>query len=570
MRVVQGVKAPLLRASGQFVAYNTVLHRPCLRNHTRVRAAMAAEVLTKSEVRPGAEAAPVAPVVVFTTPGCPYCKRAKGALKDGGYAFTEVDVSVDKQLRTTLNETTGQRTVPQIYAYGTYVGGCDDLLAKLQDSSFSSLAKSEPAGDAIGCLPDALRSAAEKAAADAQRPTPGPAGRAPTVSPELLAVAASLADPAGGVLAGCNSSDKTFSGKKLLDWLQKNSIQQQQQQQQPGTEALGSRLLASNLVTLAAAVQPSAEDTVALRAGARYRLLSDAPRSVAWGQALNTHYWWGLSPARPAEVVAEDLRSQILGLYDKHLSKDGRFVDYGAMREDPAFWAYVNATAELQRVTLGPLSREALIAFTTNTYNALIIHTLVVHGTAQYKSSTGRVSFFNKAARYNIGGYEYTADDLENGILRGNRPAASTIGMLLGCPKLSSGPFGKGDPRASKLVDPIDPRIHFALVCGAKSCPPIKLYSSENLEEGLQGATEAFCASDVQVDAPSRSVTLSKIFKWYSPDFGKTKAERLRFLLPYLADGPRSALEGLLASDPSAGGITVRHREYDWSLNGQE
>lgn len=36
------------------------------------------------------------------------------------------------------------------------------------------------------------------------------------------------------------------------------------------------------------------------------------------------------------------------------------------------------------------------------------------------------------------------------------------------------------------MVSPVDPRIHFALVCGAKSCPPIKLYTPDNLDEGLQ------------------------------------------------------------------------------------
>jgi hypothetical protein len=36
----------------------------------------------------------------------------------------------------------------------------------------------------------------------------------------------------------------------------------------------------------------------------------------------------------------------------------------------------------------------------------------------------------------------------------------------------------------------MDPRIHFALVCGARSCPPIKLYTPENLEEGLTAAGE--------------------------------------------------------------------------------
>jgi hypothetical protein len=56
-----------------------------------------------------------------------------------------------------------------------------------------------------------------------------------------------------------------------------------------------------------------------------------------------------------------------------------------------------------------------------------------------------------QASRYNIGGYDYVLDDLENGILRGNSPAASTIGMLLKLPWLSKGPFKGGDPRAQHV-----------------------------------------------------------------------------------------------------------------------
>ena len=44
-----------------------------------------------------------------------------------------------------------------------------------------------------------------------------------------------------------------------------------------------------------------------------------------------------------------------------------------------------------------------------------------------------------------------------------------------------------------QVVSPVDPRIHFALVCGAKSCPPIKVYTPTSLQEGLDSATMAFC-----------------------------------------------------------------------------
>jgi hypothetical protein len=50
----------------------------------------------------------------------------------------------------------------------------------------------------------------------------------------------------------------------------------------------------------------------------------------------------------------------------------------------------------LLQVDLSPLSRESLMAFAINMYNALVIHALVVHGPEQYNSPTGRIGFFQK------------------------------------------------------------------------------------------------------------------------------------------------------------------------------
>lgn len=43
---------------------------------------------------------------------------------------------------------------------------------------------------------------------------------------------------------------------------------------------------------------------------------------------------------------------------------------------------------------------------------------------------------------------------------------------------------------------PMDPRIHFALNCGAASCPPIRVYTPDRLEFGLEAAASAFCAGE--------------------------------------------------------------------------
>ncbi len=66
-------------------------------------------------------------VTVYTTPICPYCVRAKALLNRKGIPFTEVDVSQDHERRAWLIETTGKRTVPQIFIGDQAIGGSDDL-----------------------------------------------------------------------------------------------------------------------------------------------------------------------------------------------------------------------------------------------------------------------------------------------------------------------------------------------------------------------------------------------------------------------------------------------------------
>ncbi len=70
-----------------------------------------------------------AEVVIYTTRVCPYCVAAKRLLGQRGIAYKEVDVSTDDAKRAWLVETTGRRTVPQIFIAGESVGGYDDLAA---------------------------------------------------------------------------------------------------------------------------------------------------------------------------------------------------------------------------------------------------------------------------------------------------------------------------------------------------------------------------------------------------------------------------------------------------------
>jgi glutaredoxin 3 len=68
-------------------------------------------------------------VLVYTTPSCPYCVMAKRLLTQKGVAFQEIDVAYDDAKRRWLSETTGQRTVPQIFIDGKPYGGFTDIAA---------------------------------------------------------------------------------------------------------------------------------------------------------------------------------------------------------------------------------------------------------------------------------------------------------------------------------------------------------------------------------------------------------------------------------------------------------
>jgi hypothetical protein len=254
-------------------------------------------------------------------------------------------------------------------------------------------------------------------------------------------------------------------------------------------------------------------------------------------------------------------------MYDEHLSPDGTFVDYAAMAESPAFEAYVDATAELQTVDLRELKRDEKIAFFINVYNAMIVHVTCAVGPPN-AGFFDKLTFFDRF-RYDIGGLLWSCDDIEHGALRGNRPGAASIGAIIGNPRLSPGPFGPNDPRRAHCVLPMDPRVHFALVCGARSCPPIRVYTAANLDAQLAAAAESFVDGDLEcVDADAGTFRCSKIIgEWYAEDFGADDATRLRRVAGYLPRGcaKRETIEAALAR----GGVKLVTAEYDWTLNGK-
>ena len=122
--------------------------------------------------------------------------------------------------------------------------------------------------------------------------------------------------------------------------------------------------------------------------------------------------------------------------------------------------------------------------------------------------------------------------------------------------------FKRNDPRLQFSLDHNDPRIHFTLVCGSRSCAPIRYYESEHIDEQLDIATKNFInSSEVVITPEENKIFLSQIFKWYRNDFGGTN-NLFHFLLKYLDhDEKRDFLKKNLKT------IKVEYLFYDWNLN---
>jgi hypothetical protein len=109
----------------------------------------------------------------------------------------------------------------------------------------------------------------------------------------------------------------------------------------------------------------------------------------------------------------------------------------------------------------------------------------------------------------------------------------------------------------------MDPRIHFALVCGARSCPPIAFYEADQIDFQLDLAAAGFINGPrVKIEPEEMSLSLSMIFKWYRADFGEGRDGVIDTLLRFLDKGDK---KDFLRKNRDR--VRVRYLPYDWSLN---
>lgn len=264
-------------------------------------------------------------------------------------------------------------------------------------------------------------------------------------------------------------------------------------------------------------------------------------------------------PAPPEDLAAHLKQTMDLLKVECFDTAAGR-VRYEAMPGSPAFAAYARLAAALRDFALAGLRSDPdKLAFWINIYNALVIHGVVVLGIRQ---SVWEAGPFFRRVRYLVGGYVFSLDDVEHGILRGNRRPPYRLRRQFRA-RWGGFPFPPEDPRLRFSVQKLDPRIHCALVCGSRSCPPIEAYHREAIDEELETAAAHFVNSPaVEVRPAENGVVLSRIFSWYRRDFEEVNGSLQAFLLRYLLDP--AAREFLAAAGHR---VRIRFKPYDWSLN---
>lgn len=471
-------------------------------------------------------------VFLYTISGCRHCLQAKKSIQELQIPFVEVDIEEYPQCKQEMISRTERKTVPQIFFNNIHVGGMDQLQELISEDEerlqeLVKLVMENPVPEDAPQLPDPETCMKRK-----------DTGEFTCEVDEYAELVKELEE--SGLLSthwqGISCYNKSFNGRKFVDWLtKKKGIDRE------NAELIGQELVKRHFV------HHVKNDGVFVDGDAYYQLLKNSI-----GSALNAT---PISECKQANVkeLGEILRHQILKIYNNFISADGKVVNYEGIGKSEEFKHYERLTLELQRVYLDEETTEEKLAFFINIYNCLVIHASIKKGPPN--GMLQRYKFFNNNC-YVIGGYIYSLQDIENGILRGNKKGIGDIFL----------PFSVNDPRLKIALKKAEPFIHFALNCGARGCPPIKTYSSQNIYNELQMAAEAFLEDDLNldIDEENKVVKLSQIFKWYADDFGQSSTELLTWIHNAMGSSDKQQkLKKVMDGEK----ITITHLPYNWNLN---
>ena len=209
-------------------------------------------------------------------------------------------------------------------------------------------------------------------------------------------------------------------------------------------------------------------------------------------------------------------------------------VDYVALKKDSKdLDAWLKSAGTVTETEFNRWTQSQQLAFLINLYNAATLKLIVDHYPVKSIKDIGSV--FKGPWKQEVVpllGKTVTLDYLEHSVLR------------------------------KKYAEP---RIHFAIVCAAKGCPPLRAeaFVPDKLNEQLDEQGRIFLGTKEKNrwDANAHVLYLSPIFKWFSEDFEKKSGTVVTFIARFL---PKEVQAEILTKTKT---FDIRYTDYDWSLN---
>ncbi len=185
-------------------------------------------------------------------------------------------------------------------------------------------------------------------------------------------------------------------------------------------------------------------------------------------------------------------------------------------------------------------TKEKKLAFWINIYNGYI-QTVLSKNPELYED---RKKFFSEKL-FTVAGKELSFELVEHGIIRGSESK-----ILMGY----AGKLFVSDYEKKFRIDETDPRIHFAINCGAIDCPPVYTFNAATIDSDLEQLARSYLQSHSTYDAETKVAKTTPLLKWFRGDFQKFDGLD-DFLTVYgvIPDADRKAAK-------------VEFNDYDWTL----
>ena len=203
--------------------------------------------------------------------------------------------------------------------------------------------------------------------------------------------------------------------------------------------------------------------------------------------------------------------------------------------------------ADLESLDFRRLRIPAQTSFWINMFNAGVLRD---SPELEFAARPRDVQAFFEQPRIKVGGYAFSLDDVQHGLLRGN---VARHGRL-------RAPMSRDDPRLAFMPIAFDERIHFALYSASRSSPALRAFDAGDLDRQLERATAEHLRRTVRVEEGGAVVLLPRLLDWYAGDFGGER-RALEFALARLDEDVVDAV------DRRQGRVKVQYAEFDWSLN---